>query len=343
MENISLPEVDDKLFYDIFAGIVGYPGLLVAHDLGLFSLLEQKPLSLDEICSSLNLAIRPTKALLKICLSLGLIKFSEGFYSLSRISEIYLLESSPNYYGATLDMSILRYSSWSFENFKKAVKDDYPLSGKENPFNSSKSNNVSLDPQLAFFIQSTHSLSLSPSLAWPSAIDLSNFTSMLDIGGGSASHSISAVRKWPNLKSTILELPQVSIVSKQFISQYGLEDRISIYPADMWSDGFPSADIHLYSAVFHDWTREKCLFLARKSFESLVPGGQIIIHEMLCDEGNTTPHTIAALNFEMLLWVKGQEFSASEIVAILEEAGFSDIKVKNTFGYYGIVTGRKYS
>jgi hypothetical protein len=43
----------------------------------------------------------------------------------------------------------------------------------------------------------------------------------------------------------------------------------------------------------------------------------------------------------MLYWVPGQQYSGRELTDMLKEAGFEDIEVKPTFGYWSIVTGVK--
>ena len=50
---------------------------------------------------------------------------------------------------------------------------------------------------------------------------------------------------------------------------------------------------------------------------------------------------MAAQNVNMLIAMQGQQSSGKEITAMLTEAGFTDIEVKPTFGYWSIVTGRK--
>ena len=71
-------------------------------------------------------------------------------------------------------------------------------------------------------------------------------------------------------------------------------------------------------------------------------GGRIIIHEMLYNDDKTGPFPVAAFNIVMLLWTtEGQQYSGRELSAMLTEAGFTDIEVKPTFGYWSIVTGRK--
>ena len=43
----------------------------------------------------------------------------------------------------------------------------------------------------------------------------------------------------------------------------------------------------------------------------------------------------------MLGWATGEQYSDSELMRTLADAGFADIEVKPTFGYYSIVTGSK--
>jgi hypothetical protein len=63
---------------------------------------------------------------------------------------------------------------------------------------------------------------------------------------------------------------------------------------------------------------------------------------MLYNDDKTGPFPVAAFNIVMLLWTpQGQHFSSRELSAMLAEAGFTDIEVKPTFGYWSIVTGRK--
>ena len=119
------------------------------------------------------------------------------------------------------------------------------------------------------------------------------------------------------------------------------ESRIRTHAGDLWNDPFPSADLHFYSMIYHDWPPEKCRFLTRKSFESLQPGGRLIIHEQLFNSDRTGPFSVAAHNIIMLLWCEGQQYSGRKLSAMLIEAGLTGIEVKPTWGYWSIVTGRK--
>ena len=143
------------------------------------------------------------------------------------------------------------------------------------------------------------------------------------------------------MQAIVFDLVPVCEVAAEFIAGYELQHRIKTHVGDMWQDPFPSTDLHFYSVIYHDWPPEKCQFLTRKSFESLEPGGRIIIHEMLYHDDKTGPFPVAAWNITMLLWCEGRQYSGCELSLMLTEAGFTDIEVKPTFGYWSIVTGRK--
>jgi hypothetical protein len=104
--DVPRPRTDDRLLWDIIAGYNGCRVLLLAHDLKLFPLLAERPRTLAEVCDVLEIARRPAEALLTVCISLGLVQREEGRYTLTPVSEAYLLPSSPTFFGSRLDMMI---------------------------------------------------------------------------------------------------------------------------------------------------------------------------------------------------------------------------------------------
>jgi hypothetical protein len=335
---IRKPRTDDRPLMDVMLGVWGYPAVLVAHELKFFELLAEKPLTLDEICAAKGITRRPAETLLAVCTSLGLMTLRGGCYALTPLSEDYLLPSSPTYYGWFYDAWRPIYATWSPDSLRNAVMTDRP----QGPFS---------DPagvfaawwaeQAANFTRAMHSTSIGPALAWPEGLDLSRHRVMLDIGGGSGAHAIGAVNHWPNLRAVVLDQPPICALAQEFAAQYGLGGRISTHTADFFQDPFPPADLHFYGMIFHDWPPDRCRFLATKSFQSLPGGGRIIVHEMLFNDDRTGPFPVAALNVDMLVAMPGQQYSGKEILAMLTDAGFREVEVKPTFGYWSIVTGCK--
>jgi hypothetical protein len=332
------PRTDDRPLWDVVFGVYGYPALLIAHRLKLFPLLAKKARSLSEVCEALKIKRRPAEAILTTATSLGFLELRDQRYSLTAVAQDYLLETSPTYFGFYLDLIINNYSVCSFESLEKAVlTDSAPVYGGGDIFKTHEE-----QAELArSFTRGMHSISMGPALAWPEAIDLSKHRVMLDVGGGSGAHSIGALLKWPNLRAVVFDLPPVCEVAEEFCARHGLEHRIQTHVGDMWGDPFPAADLHFYSLIYHDWTPEKCRFLTKKSFESLEPGGRIIIHEALYNDAKTGPFPAAAFSMIMMGWTEGEQYSGRELSAMLTDAGFRDIQVKPTFGYCSIVSSLK--
>jgi hypothetical protein len=334
------PRVDDRKMWDVVMAVAGYPMVLVAGQLKLFELLGEKPLTLDEVCAAKHIARRPALAMLAICASLGLIALREGRYSLTELAEDYLLPSSPTYFGWLYDVWTPLVGVFTPETLLKAVKTDRPQGPFADPVGAF---GEWYAEQAANFIRAMHSVSVGPSLEWPRRVDLSRNRMLLDVGGGSAVHSIGAVTVWTNLKATIMDQPAVCELARQFAARHGVADRILTLAGNFFEDRFPPADVHFYSQIFHDWPAEKCRLLARKSFDKLPAGGRIIVHEVLLNDDLTGPFSAAALNVTMLIAAPpgAEQMSGRQIREILEAAGFDRVEVTPSFGYWSIVTGLK--
>jgi hypothetical protein len=332
---VQSPRSDDRSLWDIFFALRGYPAVVLAHQMKLFELLGRGPQTLSQVCATLGIARRPAETLLSICTSLGFAVLADGRYTLTPLAEDYLLQSSPTYFGWYFEAFLEPHLP---ESLRNAVKSDRPQGFFGDPAGSFVRWH---GEQATNFTRAMHSASMAAALEWPNKLDLSGSGTMLDIGGGSGAHSIGAAMAYPNLNAIVLDVEIVCSLAKGFISHYGLQDRISVYVADFFADPFPRADVHFYGMVFHDWPEQKCRFLVRKSFESLTDGGRIIIHEMFFNENRTGPFAAAAFNVDMLLAMPGEQYSGSQVAEMVADAGFKDVELKSTFGYWSIVTGLK--
>jgi hypothetical protein len=332
---------DYRAILDVSYGIYARFAILVAHRLKLFPLLAAKPCGLDEVSAKLGIEQRPARAILAAAAAYGFIAVSGGSYWLTPLGEKYLLEASPDYYGHIWDVQIgLADTALSYLGMERAARTNtqQAVPAEQHVFES-----FAAQAEAARgFTRAMHSESVPPSLAWPAEIDLSGYTRMLDVGGGSGAHAISAVTRWPDLRATVFDLTPVCEVAAEFIAKAGCQGRVNTQHGDLWEDSFPPADLHFYSNVYHDWSRAKGAALTRKSFQSLPSGGRIIVHEMLFDDDHAGPYTTASYDVTMLMWsLDGAQYSGSELSELLASAGFRSVETRPAFGAYGIVTGVK--
>ncbi len=312
-------------------------GILVAYQIGLFKLICNKPMTVQNIASHMRLNPRAIQALISCASALDLVELTNKRYQLSSLGKKYLDEKKAEYYGDVLDLLIQESAIMDFSSIKKTILTNKSQinNGKdlfENNDNLSSTNN---------FIKALHQKSFKPAFFWANKLDLSNHKKFIDIGGGSGIHSIAACLNNPNLNGTVCDRKSVLPFTTKYINDFNLKERIKVTELDMWKNELPLGDVHFFGDIFHDWSKDKCLFLAKKSFHSLSKNGKIILHEMLFNNKKTGPFLTAAYNMKMMVWTEGQQFSKEEIKTLLKEAGFRKIKIINSLGNWSLVVGEK--
>jgi acetylserotonin N-methyltransferase len=105
-----------------------------------------------------------------------------------------------------------------------------------------------------------------------------------------------------------------------------------------WPQGY---DAHFFSNIFHDWSFETCLDLARSSHAALPPGGRILLHEMLLDDSGAAPLPAVIFSLLMAMGTKGQQFTFPQLRELLEQAGFRKVSCQMSYGYYSLVSAEK--
>jgi acetylserotonin N-methyltransferase len=165
---------------------------------------------------------------------------------------------------------------------------------------------------------------------------------LLDGGGGSGCFPIALAQRYPQMRFTILDLAAVCQLAKGYAADFGLEDRIDTVALDMFHDPWPQGhDAVFFSNIFHDWNRKRCQHLAVQSFEILPFGGRIYLHEMLLEDTRDAPLTAALFSMHIICFTEGKQFTAGDLDGLLRDAGFTEISIVHTYGYYWLVSGRK--
>ena len=182
--------------------------------------------------------------------------------------------------------------------------------------------------------------------ALPKALDLESVNkpkTLLDVGGGSAIYTIEAIQSNPNMKGIVFELPAIKPITQEYIDKAKLTDRVSVSTGDFFKDPLPdSVDYVLFSNIFHDWPDEINMNLIQKAYDSLNPGGKIVVSELLLadDVVSSTP-AATSMNVIMLPYTKGRQYRPKELFCRLEKVGFTDPEVINLVDDYDLVIGTK--
>jgi ubiquinone/menaquinone biosynthesis C-methylase UbiE len=161
------------------------------------------------------------------------------------------------------------------------------------------------------------------------AIRPRQFRHLLDIGGASGTWTIAFLRACPNAQATLLDLPQVIPMARQRLTEAGLADHVRLVAGDFMNDPLPTdADLAWVSAIVHQNSRGQNRLLFSKLFQTLIPGGRIVIRDILMEENHTQPVAGALFAINMLVATEGGgTFTFNELREDLESAGFGQVVV----------------
>jgi hypothetical protein len=132
------------------------------------------------------------------------------------------------------------------------------------------------------------------------------------------------LRRYPSAKATIFDVPDVIPMAERLLKNVGLSDRVRLVPGNFYTDELPAgADLAWVSAIVHQNSREQNRAMFGKVFAALVPGGRILIRDIVMDENRTSPPTGAFFAVNMLVGTPGGgTFTFSELRDDLATAGF---------------------
>ena len=116
-------------------------------------------------------------------------------------------------------------------------------------------------------------------------VDLSGRKRIMDIGGGSGCYCIVAAQTYPAIRAVVLDLAPVVEVTRDFIAQNGVQDRVEAQPCDFTSDPFPvDCDVAIMASNLPQYSRE-IIAGVLQIYDALLPGGEFhLIGEMLDDD-----------------------------------------------------------
>lgn len=333
-----LRPVDDSAIRNLWLSAVHLPALSVADALGLFPALDETPATSDELAKRAGIAPRAADILATLMASLGLLLLADGKYHLTEVARECLLPGKPYYWGPFLERA--RLAPLDANRLLTEIRSGHDA-GRVSAVWDPQAPNTE---RLRAFTAAMHCQSLPLAVRSIPHLPLRGAKRMLDVAGGSGSFCLAAMLRDPALRCTLLDLPPVCDMAREYATQYGVQDRMDFAAVDMFTGQWPGGhDVAFFNDIFHDWEDERCVGLATNARTALVVGGRILVHEMLLADQKAGPLPAATYSMMMLFATPGRQRTAAELVSILRRASFDDIRVTPTAGGYAAVEGRRTS
>jgi predicted O-methyltransferase YrrM len=314
----------NKLFFESIRKNLMMAGI----ELKIFNLLN-KPTSAEAISSYLNTDPENTIYFLDALAAGDFINKKDGFYCNTDLTQNFLVEGSSTYLGDYFKVQE-ESKRLALENIIELIKngknilsqkESSPGSGAKMIERCANAQRAGMGQQMAKFVSSLH--------------EFAGFRRMLDLGGGSGLICIAIIAEHPNLKGVIFDLPEVLDVTKKFIAEYEMEQRIELMPGNYFKDSFGSGYDLIWASMTLNFAKDQLSPLMSKIFTSLNSGGVFVnLNDGLTHE-NTKPETIVLNWFPPALMGKDYSVPKGLIANSMLEAGFKSVKSQSVQTHMG--------
>jgi 2-polyprenyl-3-methyl-5-hydroxy-6-metoxy-1,4-benzoquinol methylase len=306
--------------------------LLTAYELDLFTTVGDGAKPSSEVAAAIGTDRRATDRLMNALCAMGLMTKGDGRFSNSPIASRFLVRNSPEFMSGLMH-TVHLWNTWS--TLTEAVRKGTAVSGRQVNDRGEK--------WLTAFIAAMHDRASKQAPAIIAQLDLSGVSRVLDVGGGSGAYAMAFVRAGDGIRATVFDLPNVVPLTRMYVEEEGLLDKIDITAGDYLTDDLGRGyDLVFLSAIIHSNSAEQNRSLIKKCTRALSPGGRVIVQDFIMDEDRTSPPRGAFFALNMLVGTAaGDTYTEAEVRTWMEEAGLSGIIRKETpFGSTQIV-GKK--
>jgi hypothetical protein len=168
--------------------------------------------------------------------------------------------------------------------------------------------------------------------------DFSSFSTIVDVAGGHGYVICEILRKHPNLKGILFDLPDVVPGGDDRIRQVALNSRCRTAAGDFFKSIPEGGDLYLMKNIIHDWAEDRALTILGNCRAALhgKPDGRLVLLELVVPPGDV-PHMSKIIDIEMLFFPGGRERTEQEYAELFAKAGFRLTRVVPTKSPYSLI------
>ena len=327
---------DPSRILEVGFGFWGSKVLLTAVELGVFTTLDNKSMTGEELGRAIDIHPRGIWDFFDTLVALGfLIREGDGPQGRYRNTEEtarFLDKNQPTYIGGILEMCNDRlFRFWS--DLGPALKTGMPqneVKHSQKPIFETLYEDL---PLLEQFMGAMRGISLGNFEAFAQKFDFSTYQSLCDVGGATGLLSSLVAKRHPHIRCTTFDLPKVEPIARKWLAKEGLSDRVQVVSGDFLKDSLPKADVITMGMILHDWNLEKKKHLIRLAYEALAEGGAFVAIENLIDDARRENAFGLMMSLNMLIeFGDAFDFTGADFWGWCREAGFNRYEVIHLAG-----------
>ena len=306
-------ETMEKLINQAFPSFA----LLAGMQLDLFTPLKDGALSARQLADALGVGPTKLELLLYPLVAAGLLTVEGDLFLNTAETDRFLVQGRPDYIGNRHGETASRYA-----NALKTA--DSVRTGTAQAMTDFST--ISRD-RLEVFSRNRHQGTLDAGRDLVTRYDFSSHRRLLDVGGGTGGLSLSVADACPQIEATVVELPLMVPITRQYLEEAKAGQRVQVIEADVvggdLTGSFDVAVLRWFVQVFSAHDAERAIKNVARVVE---PGGVIFILGNVLDDSHLTPEEMLWRNLILLnVYDGGQAYTESQHRAWLSGAGFQDI------------------
>lgn len=311
------PLTDVRDLSKIAYGFMATQALVSGLDLNLFGLLRDGAATAQQLAERTAVRADRLEMLLTALVGLGLLVKDDGAYRNAPAAAKYLDPDTADFFGEYIRLQVGRQIYPHAQHIGAALRGT--------PAKLYEAVAADAD-EAATFSHSQHVGSLGPAHLLARTVALDAPRTLLDVAGGSGAFTIALCRKHRGLRATILDFPAIIAVSRQYVAEAGLQDRVAYIEGNALESSWPSnQDVVLFSYLLSAVGRTEIEALVRRAYAALAPGGRLIVHDFMANEALDGPASAALW---MLVLVSSPDpvcLTAGHVSALMQDAGFESV------------------
>ncbi len=304
--------------------------------LDFFTWLSSHPSDLPEICRALELASRPADVMITLFAANGFVERRGDTVCVTDIAREHLSGGSPfnltPYYASLKDRPVVH-------DFLRVLRTDRPAHWGGARDGHDWHTSMEDETFARSFTAAMDCRGLYLAQAVARAVNLTDRTRLLDVGGGSGIYACVLAAHNPRLSAVVFDQAPVDRIAARLIDERGCSNQVTVRAGNFFADDWPAdCDVHLLSNVLHDWDADDVVRLLTRSHAALPNGGRIVIHDAFINAEKTGPLPVAEYSTILMHSTRGKCYSTSEYAAMLDDAGFSRMTFVETAADRGVMT-----
>ena len=311
--------------------------IYVAAKLGIADLLKDGPRGTEELASAVSVNSHNLYRVLRTLASVGIFsQTKDNLFELTPQAE-YLRSDVP---GSLCSWALLAGQDWFLRSLGQLL---HSVKTGQTAFDSV--HNMGLFEYFGqnveageLFDQAMTGVTQGATEAVLDAYDFSGIDTIVDVGGGHGALIISILKKYPEMRGILFDLPSVIQRAKVSLAEEVILERCELVGGDFFHQVPSGGDAYIMKAVIHDWDDDRALTILRNCRQAMSENGKLLLVDNVVPSGNE-PSPQKVNDLLMMVFTGGINRTQPEYESLLGFSGFKMSKIIPTQTWLSVIEG----